>query len=81
VIAPAALMWGRPGYTRHEGRRFFGANIAHMVEQFDAAAGDLIDARSGRMAPGLAGLRVGAFWEPGDPALISLPGPAWLGAP
>jgi hypothetical protein len=33
----------------------------------------------GRMAPGLAGLRVGAFWEPGDPALISLPGPAWLG--
>ncbi len=32
----------------------------------------------GRMAPGLAGLRVGAFWEPGDPALISLPGPAWL---
>jgi hypothetical protein len=23
----------------------------------------------GRMAPGLAGLRVGAFWEPGDPAL------------
>ena len=34
----------------------------------------------GRMAPGLAGLRVGAFWEPGDPALISLPGPAWLGA-
>src|ERR1700745_487049 len=34
----------------------------------------------GRMAPGLAGLRVGAFWEPGDPALISLPGPAWLGS-
>jgi hypothetical protein len=34
----------------------------------------------GRMAPGLAGLRVGAFWEPGDPALISLPGPARLGA-
>src|SRR6202040_253217 len=32
----------------------------------------------GRMAPGLAGLRVSAFWEPGDPALISLPGPAWL---
>jgi len=24
--------------------------------------------------------RVGAFWKPGDPALISLPGPAWLGA-
>jgi hypothetical protein len=78
VIAPAAL---RPGYTRHEGRRFFGANIAHMVEQFDAAVGDLIDVPSGWMAPGLAGLRVGAFWEPGDPALISLPGPAWLGAP
>ena len=34
----------------------------------------------GRMAPGLAGLRIGAFWEPGDSALISLPGPAWLGA-
>jgi hypothetical protein len=24
--------------------------------------------------------RVGGFWKPGDPALISLPGPAWLGA-
>ena len=24
--------------------------------------------------------RVGAFWKPGDPALISLPEPAWLGA-
>ena len=24
--------------------------------------------------------RVGTFWKPGDPALISLPGPAWLGA-
>jgi len=23
------------------------------------------------------GLYVGAFWEPGDPAWISLPGPAW----
>src|SRR5204863_6120094 len=23
--------------------------------------------------------RVGAFWKPGDPALISLSGPAWLG--
>jgi dTDP-4-amino-4,6-dideoxygalactose transaminase len=34
----------------------------------------------GRMAPGLAGLRVGVFWEPGDPALTSLPGPAWLNA-
>jgi hypothetical protein len=44
VIAPAAL---RPGYTRHEGRRFFGANIAHMVEQFDAAVGDLIDVPAG----------------------------------
>src|SRR5262249_1134164 len=29
----------------------------------------------------LAGLCVGAFWEPGDPALISLPGPAWHSAP
>ena len=28
----------------------------------------------------LAGPHVGAFWRPGDPALISLPGPAWLGA-
>jgi hypothetical protein len=28
----------------------------------------------------LAGLHVGAFWDPGDPALISLPGPAWPGA-
>ena len=28
----------------------------------------------------LAGLHVGAFWDPGDPVLISLPGPAWRGA-
>jgi hypothetical protein len=28
----------------------------------------------------LAGLHVGAFWDPDDPTLISLPGPAWLGA-
>ena len=28
----------------------------------------------------LAGPHVGAFWKPGDPALISLPGPARLGA-
>ena len=26
----------------------------------------------------LAGPRVGAFWRPSDPALISLPWPAWL---
>jgi hypothetical protein len=32
------------------------------------------------LATRLAGPRVGAFWKPGDPALISLPGPAWLGA-
>ena len=29
------------------------------------------------IATRLAGPRVGAFWKPGDPALISLPGPAW----
>ena len=28
----------------------------------------------------LAGLHIGAFWEPDYPALISLPGPAWVGA-
>ena len=39
-----------------------------------------------RVDPGRMGARawrgsaVGAFWEPGDPALISLPRPAWLGA-
>ena len=32
------------------------------------------------IATRLAGPRVGAFWKPGDPALISLPGPAWLDA-
>jgi hypothetical protein len=26
----------------------------------------------------LTGLRVGAFWDPDFPALISFPGPAWL---
>jgi hypothetical protein len=33
-----------------------------------------------RIASRLARPRVGAFWKPGDPALMSLPGPAWLGA-
>jgi hypothetical protein len=33
-----------------------------------------------RMVTRLAGLHVGAFWDPDDPMLISLPGPAWLGA-
>jgi hypothetical protein len=33
-----------------------------------------------RMATRLAGLHVGAFWDPDDPALISFPGPAWLNA-
>ena len=33
-----------------------------------------------RMATRLAGLHVGAFRDPGDPALISLPGPAWRDA-
>jgi hypothetical protein len=41
---------------------------------------DLQDAIAGhrparaRIATRLAGLRVGAFWKPGDPTLISLPG-------
>jgi hypothetical protein len=33
-----------------------------------------------RIATRLAGPRVGAFWKPSNPALISPPGPAWLGA-
>ena len=33
-----------------------------------------------RMATRLAGLHVGAFWDPDDPTLISFPGPAWLNA-
>jgi len=33
-------------------------------------------AGSSRIATRLAGPRVGAFWKPVDPALISLPGPA-----
>jgi hypothetical protein len=47
---------------------------------------DLQDAIAGhrparaRIATRLAGLRVGALWKPGDPTLISLPGPAWIGA-
>jgi hypothetical protein len=32
------------------------------------------------MATRLAGFHVGAFWDPDDPTLISLPGPAWLDA-
>jgi hypothetical protein len=37
-----------------------------------------LGSRFARMATRLAGLHVGAFWDPNDPALISLPGPAWL---
>jgi hypothetical protein len=33
-----------------------------------------------RIATRPAKPRVGAFWKPGDPALISWPGPAWLDA-
>jgi hypothetical protein len=36
--------------------------------------------RFARIATRLAGLHVGAFWDPDDPTLISLPGPAWLDA-
>jgi hypothetical protein len=35
----------------------------------------------GRMAPGLAGLRVGAFWEPGDPAFDIIAGASLAGQP
>jgi hypothetical protein len=33
-----------------------------------------------RIATRLAEPRVGAFWKPSDPTLISMPGPAWLSA-
>jgi hypothetical protein len=39
-----------------------------------------VPAGQSRIATRLAGPRVGAFWKPADPALISLPGPPWLGA-
>jgi hypothetical protein len=53
-----------------------GAPDDHSVTHID----DLQDAIAGhrpagaRIATRRAGLRVGAFWKPGDPALISLPG-------
>jgi hypothetical protein len=50
----------------------------HCYDLQDAIAG-YRPARAG-IATRLAGPRVGAFWKPADPALISLPGPAWLGA-
>jgi hypothetical protein len=52
--------------------------VTHIDDLQDAIAGRR-PARA-RIATRLAGPRVGAFWKPGDPALISLPGPAWLGA-
>ena len=52
--------------------------VTHIDDLQDAIAGHR-PARA-RIATRLAGPRVGAFWKPGDPALISLPGPAWLGA-
>ena len=52
--------------------------ITHINDMQDAIARHR-PARA-RIATRLAGPRVGAFWKPGDPALISFPGPAWLGA-
>jgi hypothetical protein len=51
------------------GVRMLRVSIAKLVLGAEKASRD----QAGR-------LRVGAFWKPGDPALISLPGPAWLGA-
>ena len=52
--------------------------VTHIDDLQDVIAGHR-PARA-RIATRLAGPRVGAFWKPGDPALISLPGPARLGA-
>ena len=52
--------------------------LAPIDDLQDAIAG--VRPARARIATRLAGPRVGAFWKPGDPALISLPGPAWLGA-
>ena len=51
--------------------------LAPIDDLQDAIAG--VRPARARIATRLAGPRVGAFWKPGDPALISLPGPAWLG--
>jgi hypothetical protein len=52
--------------------------LSHIDDLQDAIA--VHRPAKARIATRLAGPRVGAFWKPGDPALISLPRPAWLGA-
>jgi hypothetical protein len=51
------------------------------VTPIDDLHDDVVGHRPARDNSDQAGrARVGAFWKPGDPALISLLGPAWFGA-
>ena len=69
-----------------QGQRTWGGQAREIVLDGEIAVPDIAVSRPGhrpargRIATRLAGPRVGAFWKPGDPALISFPGPAWLGA-
>src|SRR5689334_22664044 len=66
TTSPSSAIWRSPrGHKSDHWRRGScrgGETVASLTSS--------IRVDHGRMAPGLAGLRVGAFWEPGDPALI-----------
>ena len=63
--------------VHQDGNHPFGDRLSRLEARFRRRVYRPIRAR---IATRLAGPRVGAFWRPGDPAWISLPGPAWLGA-
>ena len=65
-----------PNYNQ-DGNHSFGDRLSRLEARFRRRVYRPIRAR---IAIRLAGPRVGAFWRPGNPAWISLPGPAWLGA-
>ena len=81
-IPPSSAIWRSSLVTVQRAHRRWGIEGSNRLPPAARPFENLtssIRVDPGRMAPGLAGLRVGAFWEPDDPALISLPGPAWLG--
>src|SRR5690242_18130995 len=65
-IPPSSAIWRSPRDTNP----IIGAVGPVAAARPFANLTSSIRVDPGRMAPGLAGLRVGAFWEPDDPALI-----------
>jgi hypothetical protein len=70
------------GQTESEASAPAGAGdcLSHSESGAERIVSKLAWLAFARMATRLAGLHVGAFWDPDDPTLISLPGPAWFNA-